>query len=487
MNAFRSRANGGSRPTLHLPGVPRPVPYWSRLIPPGELPPRAVLIRLVLALGLAIALWVRVSADEDPVVTATYKALTPVVTPPNGYYPVQGAPPVTVQAEGLRSNLADAPAPQAYVDLTNVPPTAHGPILAPVRVRGLPPGVELRRVTPSQVSLKLQKQASKTVKVTVQTFGVPPGYYEVSPPTFSPHTVKITGPSGTVNTIASARVVVNESSYTGDRVLQEYPVIYARNGQPVSRRVVRVEPRTVKVTVHIRLQKYQQSVAVTPNITGTVGVGYRIANVTVLPPLVTVLSNAPVLGTTVLQTAPITVTGWTSSHQVAVPLAVPANLTLQHPVQETVAIDIAPVPGSAVSKAQVLVTGKRPGTTVTLDPPAVTIVYQGPIALLNEAGAPVARLDLHNRQPGVYHLAPTISLPAGLSLVSATPAQVRVLITAPPQPRVIVRPTATASATPTPTARPRASATARPTATTTATPSPSRLGITFRLAGWRPH
>lgn len=482
MNSFRSRTNGGTRPTLHLPGVPRPVPYWARLIPPGELPPRAVLVRLVLALALAIALWVRVSADEDPVVTATYKALAPVVTPPTGYYPVQSAPLVTVQAQGLRSNLADAPAPQAYVDLTNVSPTTHGPILAPVHVRGLPPGVELRRVTPSQVSLKLQKQASKTVKVTIQTFGAPPGYYEVSPPTFSPHTVKITGPSSTVSTIASARIVVNESRFTSDRTLREDPVIYDRNGQPVSRHVVRVEPRAVSVTIHIRLQKYQQSVAVTPNITGTVGVGYRIANVTVLPPLVTVLSNAPVLGTMVLQTAPITVTGWTSSHQVAVPLVVPANLTLQHPVQETVAIDIAPVPGSAVSKAQVLVTGKRPGTTVSLDTQTVTIVYQGPIALLNEAGAPVARLDLHNRQPGVYHLAPTISLPAGLSLISATPAQVRVMITAPPQPRAIVRPTAAPTATPT--TRPRSTTTARPTATASPTARASQAILPFQFPGW---
>ena len=50
--------------------------------------------------------------------------------------------------------------------------------------------------------------------------------------------------------------------------------------------------------------------------------------------------------------------------------------------------------------------------------------------LLNSAGAPIAKLDVHNRRPGVYYLRPTIELPQGLTVAALTPPRVRVVITA---------------------------------------------------------
>lgn len=466
MNTQRTRANGSARPALHLPGVPRPIPYWARLIPPGELPPRAVLVRLVLALALAIVLWVRVSAEEDPAIPRQYDQIPITVNSPPGYYPVQLPASVTVLVVGLTSNLKDAATPSAFVYITS--PTAQGPF--PVHVVGLPPGVELRGVAPATVSLRLEKQASVTLPVKAQPFNAPPGY-QVSAPSVTPRTVTITGPSHAVNAIAEVRVDLNEAGLHGVSVQHAYPVAYDHNGQPVSRRIILIQPAYVTVRVSVHLPPYLLSLPIMPNIRGTIAAGYRISRVTTVPPLVPVLSSAQIPTTTVLQTAPITVTGLTTRAVVQVPLVVPPNLTLRQPAQESVIIEVAPMPGSAVTTAQILVVGKRAGTTVTLGTSTVTVVYQGPIPLLASAAAPRAVLDLRNRQPGVYHLTPAIALAEGLTLASIVPEGLRVMITAPPkqQPHAITLPSATPSATFAPTV----TATPRPTRTPLPRPTPT--------------
>ena len=137
--SHRQGRAGGHRPALHLPDVAHR-PYWARLVPPGELPRRAVLIRLVLALGLAAALWIGVSNAQDPAITISYSNVQVTVVSPAGYYPVQGPPPVTVVLRGLSSNVKDAPRPLAFAY-----PKALFPMTAqsvPIVVKNLPPGAE---------------------------------------------------------------------------------------------------------------------------------------------------------------------------------------------------------------------------------------------------------------------------------------------------------------------------------------------------------
>jgi hypothetical protein len=242
----------------------------------------------------------------------------------------------------------------------------------------------------------------------------------------------------------------------------------------------------VSITIHVSPQKYHSLVPVQAVITGTVGIGYRISGVTVQPSLVPVLSNDPIPASLVLKTQQIDIAGLTSSrNDPSVALIVPSSLTLPHPVQESVTVEVVPASGSAVSKAQILVIHQRPGTSVTLDTPSVVVVYQGVISALG--AAPQVVIDLHNRLPGVYHLTPTVLLSHGVSLVSVHPQRVRVVITAPPtpQPTATPRPTDTAqpTMTPLPTATPRPTAIPRPKAkrrSQAVTPLPTRIARLVR-------
>jgi YbbR domain-containing protein len=180
--------------------------------------------------------------------------------------------------------------------------------------------------------------------------------------------------------------------------------------------------------VTVRHQPYAQPMPIQPVITGTLAAGYAITNIAYFPQFVQVVSGVQ-LARARLTTAPITVAGWRKSHTVLAQIEVPAGVTLNR-TQVTVTIEVSPIPGSAVSTAQVLVVGERRGTRATLDRSTVTVVYQGLLPLLHRAGAPVAILDVHNRRPGVYDLRPTITLAPGLRLSALTPPRLRVTITA---------------------------------------------------------
>lgn len=437
---------------------------WRAWLPHGEMPRRAVLVRLILALALATGLWVGVSSAEDPVRTVTYSAVPVLVSFPTGYYATKLPPAVTVRVEGLASDLDGALPPTGFVDLTHASVTSRRPMSAPVQMRGLPDRVRLLSVTPRTVTLQLEIKKSKDVPVLVQVTNAPLGY-EVVGYSVTPTTVSVTGPSHVINDLLAARVVVDASRLTRTTTRRYEPAIFDRTGQPVSRRIVLVKPSDVSVTIQVRLQQVEHLAPVRPSIAGLVATGYGIISVVPSPALVQIIGSTQVPATTTLTTRPINITGWTTSHIVLAQLIVPSPLRLRYSTQATVlvTIDVAPFPGSAVTTALVQVVGLRPGDKVTLDSSTVTVAYEGGLPRLRSAPAPRAILDLRDRSPGVYHLAPTITLGPSLSLLALTPPRLRVVISGPPPPPTIMpRPHPTATPHLTGTSRPRPSATPQP-------------------------
>jgi len=416
------------------------------LLPHGEMPRWAILIRLALALVLATLLWVRVSDETDPVLSFAY---TNVLVRPQlsgDYSLLTSLPPGSIRIEGLQSQLRDAAIPRLFVDLTRVSSTA--PQTLPVRIRDVPSGARVRGYSPQSVVVRLEKEATRLgLPVEPAAFGQAPSGFNPPDFTITPPTVAISGPGHLVASVSTVRLTtLNAADYTQDTTLTATPQLFDRQGRSVSRGVVHTSPPRVTVNVHVNRQPFQQLVPVTPVIMGRVAAGYGITSITVFPQFVQAASGSP-LATTTLTTEPITVTGLTATHVYPVALVGPAGVTLNR-TQGIVTIDIAPLSGNATAVVPLTVTNKRPGTTVgggAGGPPRGggggggpgTVAYGGPLPQLRAAVAPRAVLDLANRPPGVYHLTPAIvGLPGGLKVLALTPPSLRVVITAPPQPRI---------------------------------------------------
>ena len=411
----------------------RAIPMRTMLLPRGEAPPRAVVVRLILAFALAAVLWVRVSADSNPVRTLVYNNVAIDARTANHYSLLTRLPTGTIHVDALQSQSRDSGTPGLYVDLTHVSSTA--PFTAPVHVTGIPPGA-LFSYTPHDVRAQLQTQVSKSLPVSyipIASGGPPLGF---NPPqfTFSPTTVTVSGPSQVVASVSTVRVPdLNEADYTQNTTLTRTPQLFDNFGHSIAPGVVHISPPTVTVMVHVNPKPYQQLVLVTPNIVGSVKPGYGVTSITYFPQFVHAESSTSLV-TLTLTTEPITITRWTTTHVVPFKIRGQSGVTLDR-TQGIFTIDIAPLAGKATAMATVRVVNKQTGTTVALDTHIVTVVYGGPLPQLRGASLPVVTLDVGNRPPGVYHLTPTVTLPSGLAVQSLTPPSLRVTITAPPTPK----------------------------------------------------
>ena len=419
--------------TTRWRGRLRAIPVRTMLLPRGEAPPQAIIVRLILAFALAAVLWVRVSADSNPVRTLVYGNVAINARTANHYSLLTRLPTGMIHVDALESQSRDTGAPGLYIDLTHVSSTA--PFTAPVHVSGAPPGA-LVSYAPHEVRVQLQTQAHKPLPVSyipIASGGPPPGF---NPPqfTFSPTTVTVSGPSQVVASVSTVRVPnLNEADYTHDTTLTRTPQLFDNSGHSIAPGVVHISPPTVTVTVHVNPKPYQQLVTVTPNIVGSVAPGYGVTSITYFPQFVHAESSTSLV-TLTLTTEPITITQWTTTHVVPFKIRGQAGVTLDR-TQGIFTIDIAPLAGKATATATVHVVNKQTGTTVALDTRTVTVAYSGPLPALRAASLPVVTLDVGNRPPGVYHLTPTVTLPSGLTVQSLAPPSLRVTITAPPTPK----------------------------------------------------
>ncbi len=403
------------------------------LLPRGEAPPLAIVVRLILAFALAAVLWVRVSADTDPVRTLVYGNVSITAQTANHYSLLRRLPTGTIHVDALQSQVRDTGAPGLYVDLTRVSSTA--PFTASVRVSGAPPGA-LVSYAPHEVQAQLQTQAHKSLPVSyipIPSAGPPLGF---NPPQFtlSPTTVTVSGPSQVVASVSTVRVPdLNEAGYTHDTTITRTPQLFDNLGHSIAPGVVHISPPTVTVMVRVNPKPYQQLVSVTPDIRGRTAPGYGITNIIFFPQFVHAESSSSLV-TLTLTTEPITITGLTTTDLTPFKIKGHPGVTLDR-TQGIITVDIAPLSGKATAAVKVGVVNKRTGTTVALDTHTVTVAYGGPLPALRAASLPVVTLDVGNRPPGVYHLTPTVTLPSGLAVQSLAPPSLRVTITAPATPK----------------------------------------------------
>lgn len=158
------------------------------------------------SLGAAVVLWGAFVSEAEVAtsvpVTVVYHNIPPDLeltadAPENLFLKLKG-PSARLRAEDL-SNIGLA------LDLKNATNPGERTIFIGEAELGLPPGVSLIRVVPSQVRVTLERRAEKIVPVEVRFAGPPPGGYRVVSQRVSPAAVRVIGPEARVNRLDSAQ------------------------------------------------------------------------------------------------------------------------------------------------------------------------------------------------------------------------------------------------------------------------------------------
>ena len=310
----------------------------------------------------------------------------------------------------------------ATVDLEAYDMTQAGePQRVPVDVRSLDDEVVVLAWAPVEVSVILDRLAVRTVRVVVDRGEVPPGL-EIGVATVLPSSVQAQGPESRLRLVtrAVARVRIDPSGIDVSELVDLVPV--DADGDPVG--AVELSPGAATVEIEVSTAETSKTVPVTPNLVGTPPVGLTLTSVTVQPAAVSLFGPPGVLtAITSVETAPIDLTAVTADVVLEAGLVLPDQTRLEEGAAATVAVSVS-VDLELASRTilagpvcQNVESGLVCQPQVNQIPVTVSGTRSAVAALTPSQVTPV--LNMAGLGEGTHQVTPSVSLPAGISLVQA--------------------------------------------------------------------
>ncbi len=325
----------------------------------------------LLALVMACAVWISAVTAADPNEENVY---------PN---------PVPVNILGLDPGLVmTSSSPQAATitliaphSIWNLLTKASGTVSATIDLSGLQAGshnvkvqvmvdpslkpVNVVEVAPADISVTLETLATRTLPVALVINGSPSIGYELGIQALSQDYVTVSGPESLVQQIYKMSATVNADQVQSDihQTVTIQPLDV--NANPING--LTVTPNQVTVTVPVTQLGGYRNVVIKVVVKGQVSNGYRVTNISVFPPAVTVFSSDPKTVDALpgyIETLPIDLSGAIVDLDSQVGLNLPAGVTIVGSQTVEVQVGVAAIVGSITltnMPVQVINLGPGPG------------------------------------------------------------------------------------------------------------------------------
>jgi YbbR domain-containing protein len=409
------------------------------------------IFRAALALILAVLIWIVASHENDPTRVDTFPSaipLTLVNQPPGTLVYGQTADSVRVNLRAPESMWEQLTADQVKAEL-NLAGQPYGRVTAPVHVRVANRAVQVVRTEPATVDLDFEPITEQSVPVRITRTGEPALGYAVGLSSTTPSQVLVRGPASFVARVA---MVAGTTSVQGARQQIEQNVRLSaldKDGNPVG--FVTLSPESVQSSVDIEHLGGFRDLAVKVIVRGQVAPGYRISNVTVSPPIVTVFGAAQAIDQSpgFLETVPISVTNAQDDVTERAPLNLPGGISLLGDPAVQVTVQVEAIQGGLTIQGQLTVQGLAQGLEAKLAPETIDVILTGPLPKLQALKPDDVRvvIDLGNLGPGTHQIKPQAIVPQGIVAETMLPATIQVTIG--PLGTLNLSPLATPTATPT--------------------------------------
>ncbi|MSQ23446.1 MAG: hypothetical protein EXR58_02685 [Chloroflexi bacterium] len=400
--------------------------------------------RGVVALAIAVLLFVYVHSEANPAEIATFEMPIDIVDVPPGLLvpPSQAAPTVRVRISAPRDTLAGIRSTsfRALVDLRKATSGANEYLVA---VELPDPRIRLIEVVPSEIPIRLEELLSRRIPVRVNRLGSVPFGYEAGSPEANPAEVEVIGPSSVVQRVAGAGVDLRLDGATANLDAAHGTTLFDIQGQTVSTegRGVRTVPESIRVKVSITQQITYKSVPVRPTLVGNVDPGFTVDGLTVEPSTVTVVGAPEALRQVdVIDTQTVDVADAAATLSRLVTLRIPANTSVPSPEAVRVGIRLSPLVVLQPFNIPISFVNLSSGLQVAGSLSIEQITVRGASTAIRSADPAQIRatVDLSGLTAGTYDRTVTVSLPGELSLQSSTPSSISVQIaaqeSAPPPP-----------------------------------------------------
>lgn len=302
---------------------------------------------------------------------------------------------------------------------------------------------------PETVTVNLEEFTTQPLDITLSMTGQPAAGYKAGEATAAVKSVTISGPKTIVDQAYRARVAVNLDGARENIVNEPVPVQIINSKNEVIRGLT-VNPEAVQVNVPVSQQGGYRDLAVKVIVNGQQAPGYRLEDIDVFPPVVTVVSNDPELVGSlpgVVDTQPLDLQDAREDISTRLSLILPEGVTLIGPQTVQVQVSITPIQNSiTLSNLLITVTGLADGLAAETFPPSVDVIISGPVPVLETLTAQdvVVSVDVSGLGIGTYQLEPQVNPSnSNVQVESKLPGTVEVVLSrrGPPTPTAFPAPT----------------------------------------------
>ncbi len=396
---------------------------------------------LILAFILSLVVWVSAVVTADPNEEHVLRAITIEKVGQASDLLLVGDVPsqarLTIQApKSIWDKLnKDANLAKAWVDLSGYGAGTH---TVDVKTQIDISPIRIGAIDPQRIQVTLEKLDTKELILDLQINGELPVGYRKDAPSIQPESIRISGAESLVAKVTQVRAVMD---ITGALASIERTVLVEAldaNGNPVEN--VTVLPKNVLISQPISLLGGFKNVVVKISTTGQVANGYRLTNISVSPPTVTLFSDAPQALNEVpgyVETLPVELTNITDDLEINVGLNLPQGISLVQDSRVLVQVSVAAIEGSMTLSVPVEVIGLPPELYAAISPATVDIIVAGPLNVLDtlRPDSFLVLLDLTDLPIGVYQRSPLVDrFPDQVRIQTILPETVEVTIALAPTP-----------------------------------------------------
>ncbi len=401
-------------------------------------------LRLLLwALALALAVWVAAVTSSDPDEVRVYPAPVniQIVGQASGLI-ITGEIPhqvqITIRApRSVWDQLIAKPdSVRAVLDLSGLKQGKHQLNL---QVQADERPVRIVQVSPNSIPLTLEPLVTQTFPLNIDIAGQPAVGYLAGNPTVDVEQVVVTGAQSLVSSVKRVSVSVNLGGAREEISSSASITAYDETNQVVSG--VNLQPETAHLTLPISQQSGFRDMAVKVVVHGQVANGYRLDNISVFPPVVTVYSSDPALVSAlpgVVETQPLELQNMNNDINTQLGLNLPSGVSVIGDPNVSIQADISAIESSlTLSNEQVEVAGLSSDMSAQISPAAVDVIISGPLPLLDTLTHQdvLITVDATGLSEGTHQLTPSVQiLVSNLQVESVLPGTVEVTLTPNPNP-----------------------------------------------------
>jgi len=406
------------------------------------------------ALALSIAVWVAAVTSADPDETRGLSSAVPIqIVGQDPSLVINGDVPTKVdiilRAPHSVWELIDAD-PQLVQVIMDISGLSSGEHSMPLQIQIKARPVKIVSVAPSAISLVLERLITQTYNVDLSLTGETAIGYEAGAANLVPVTVVVAGAESQVKKVERVRASANLNGIR-ENIDQTLPVeVLDADGQKVEG--VTVSPETVHVTMPVSQRGGYRDVAVKVLLTGRVASGYRLTDISVFPPVVTVFASDPKLVDAlpgVVETQPLELQSAKQDISMRVELNLPEGVSIVGEQTVLLQAGVTPIESSVtLAGKKIEVVGLGNGLEVRVSPATVDVIVSGPLPLLDTLTRQDVRVtaDVTGLETGTHQLAAKVEvLTTDVVVESILPNTIE----------VVIGPVGTLALTPTPNQNPK--------------------------------